>query len=277
MNIGFASVCDSMIGSLTIFLDSSTPASTAEEVWEKIMFNIRIGMAAGKYESQKVLKAIFLDDLTGNQLSSSMAAWNSNSEGLSASTIAAIVVCVLIVLATISMQFIFFKKAKARASHQSKDEEAEYSMASSVSAVEDVWKKALDTYDAKGAVDPIGGFVVTTKRTESSHNSDGTNEVELATEVEHDKHLLAFDKAAKGTEPSDSSDDESSNNNGQASQGKDDDNSMDKNDPPDDQDQISTASSGWSDLSSMEIFELKTELEIHGINCSGMIEREECE
>lgn len=275
MNIGFASVCDSMIGSLTIFVDGDTSASAAEKVWEQIIYSIRIGMAAGKYESQMVLKAIFIDDLTGNQLSSSMAAWNSNSDGLSGSTIAAIVVCILIIIATLTMQLLFFNRAKAPTPNEYKNEDAEEdSIASSISAVEDVWKKALDTYDAKGALDPVGDYVVTTKSTNSSYNSDGSHEVELATKVEHDKHLLAFDKASKGTEPPEFSDDGASDD--QASDEKDV-NNVDRNDPPDDKDQLSTASSEWSDLSAMEIFELKTELEIYGVNCSGMIEREECE
>jgi hypothetical protein len=263
-----------MIGSLTVFIASDASESVERDVWQEIIFTIRTGMAAGRYETSQVLKAIFIEDTTANQLqssqsstSASMVTWTPETEGMSASTIIVVVVCVLLIVATMVIQIVFFKRS--RASDVSRDNEE--SLASSVSHLEEVWKKALDTYDTtRSGIDPIGEYVVTsTTKTSSSDNlSDIGHEVEITHNVvKNDENS----KAKGHKDPPDSSP-------GIAAQET---YNADIHDPPEGQDDASAISgednsslgSEWSDLSSMEIFELKTELEIHGVNCSGMIER----
>lgn len=238
VNLDSTSVCDSMVGSITVFLDKNVPEVVAQQVRQDVIFTIRTGMAAGRYETPNVLKAIFIEDTSADQLqsntSASMAVWTPES-GMSASTIVAVVFCILIIIATVVMQLLFFKRSKKPA--PTPKDNNEESLASSVSHVEDVWQKALDTYDhTRTGIDPIGGYVVTqTQRTDSSDNfSDNGNEVELANDVEHDEHLVAFDKAANGIDPPHSdeegSDVEKSYN----------DDKVDSHDPPDDdQDEVS--------------------------------------
>lgn len=278
VDLDTASICDSIDGSLTVFLDHGTPESTVQELWKELIFTIRTGMAAGRYETSKVLKAVFIEDTTADQsqanTSASMVAWAPESDTMSTSNIILVVFCVLIIVGTVAIQFMFFKRSKKPVPSDTVDN-VDGSIASSVSQVESVWKKALDTYDTRGGTDPIGGYVADrTLRTQMSDNfSDNGHEVELANDVEHDEHLQAFDKASKGHDPPDS-DDEVPH-----------DGVLDKaesNDPPGhDDDELSEvlgesdSSGDWSDLYAMELVDLKTELETHGVNCTGMIEREE--
>jgi hypothetical protein len=228
-------------------------------------------MAAGRYETSKVLKTIFIEDTTTSQLSTTtsaiMTVWAPESEGMSSSTVVAVVVCVLIIVIMVVIQLVFFKRSQKATPVYRQDNHAESSVASSVSQVEDVWKKALDTYDSRGGIDPIGGYVVTLGTSDdSSENSDKAKGVELATDVEHDSHLVAFDKAAKASDPpGDSSDEEALNEDNDA--------------PPSDEmsDMSGETNGDQSDLHSMKMSELKTELEIHGLDCCGMIEKQDCE
>jgi hypothetical protein len=228
-------------------------------------------MAAGRYETSKVLKTIFIEDTTTSQMSTTtsaiMTVWAPESEGMSSSTVAAVVVCVLIIVIMVVIQLVFFKRSQKKATPvYRQDNHAESSVASSVSQVEDVWKKALDTYDSRGGIDPIGGFVVTLGTSDdSSENSDKAKGVELATDVEHDSHLVAFDKAVKASDPPDDSSDEEASN-------------EDNDAPPSDEmsDMSGETTGDQSDLHSMKMSELKTELEIHGLDCCGMIEKQDC-
>jgi hypothetical protein len=256
-----------MIGSLTVFLDSGTSGSVEQQVWQEIIFTIRTGMAAGRYETSKVLKAIFIEDMSASQLqsstSASMVMWTPETESMSTSTIIVVVVCALLIVAIMAIQLVFFKRSRSSPDESRDNEDSVAS--SSVSHVEEVWKKALVTYDTnKSGIDPIGEYVVagTTKTYSSDNFSDNGHELELAIDVEGATH----------DDPPDSTGND-------AQEGK----KIDTHDPPEGEDDASALSdednyssgSEWSDLSSMEIFELKTELEIHGVNCSGMIERDE--
>jgi chitinase len=259
VNLDTASVCDSMVGQLTLFLDPNTPAVLAEEIWRETMFTLRTGMAAGRYETSKVLKTIFIEDTTANQLTESntntipsMTVWNDESESQSKPNIAVTVVCILIVIAILVAQAIFFKKSKSNDTKQAYNNE-EISRLGSISClesigsgeadVENVWKAALHMYEeetnSKEGVDPEDGYVVTT-------GSDSSSSQESNTHVE------------------------TSNEDSEAP------NSQDP--PADGEDDISAMSDSQdgavSDLFAMELFELQTELEIHGVDSSNM-EKEE--
>ena len=183
-----------------------------------------------------------------------MTVWNDESESQSKPNIAITVVCILIVIAILVAQAIFFKKSKSNDTKQAYNNE-EISRLGSISRlesigsgeadVESVWKAALHTYEeetnSKEGVDPEYGYVVTT-------GSDSSSSQESNTHVE------------------------TSNEDSEAP------NSQDP--PADGEDDISAMSDSQdgavSDLFDMELFELQTELEIHGVDSSNM-EKEERE
>ena len=257
-----------MVGQLTIFLDPNTPAVFAEEIWRETMFTLRTGMAAGRYDTSKVLKTIFIEDTTANQLLGSntntipsMTVWNDESDNKSTPNIAIMVVCILIVIAILVAQAIFFKKSKSNGIKEAYNNE-EISRLGSISRldsigsreadVENVWKAALDTYEStsKDGLDPIDGFVVTTGSDTSS--SRESNEYMVTSNEDGEIPYIQEREERNGRKIQDP--------------------------PAEGEDEISAMSDSQdglvSDLYAMEVFELQTELEIYGADSSNM-EKEE--
>jgi len=171
-----------MLGSLTVSLDSKTPSHIVDSILETIIFTIRTGMAVDRYITSKVLKSIFIEDLTADQLqATSKAVWTPESTQANTAIIIVVVVCVLVLVLTLTIQLIFFKRSKRSIPIEANN--AEESIASSISHVEDVWQKALETYDSRGGVDPpVDGYAVTVGTDNSSEDniSDAPGEVELS-------------------------------------------------------------------------------------------------
>jgi hypothetical protein len=277
-----------MIGTLTVLLEKDTPTSVEKDAWVQMIFLIRTGMASGRYESSTVLKVIFVNDLTADSAStvSALSIYSPETEtGTSSSTIVAIVLGVLLAITVGVAQYLFLKRAK-KPVEEEHEEHAEHSSASSVSQVEDVWKKALDTYDSKGAVDPIGNFVVTSS--DNCSVSSNGDDVEPSHAVEYEG--CASDRVKSTTDPPGFSQEKV----GDAT------NDCNPTEPctPEDDDISDIIASclpmecdasalteqtaredlrAFTDLSSMKISELKKELDIYGFDYSNLIEKQECE
>ncbi|KAL7521899.1 hypothetical protein ACHAWX_006594 [Stephanocyclus meneghinianus] len=275
-NIDSPSVCDSMIGSITLFFDINTPASVLKDVPSEAIYLLQTGMGSGRYESPKVLKVIFIDDLIVSSLESdvnaNMVVASPESGGTSTSTIVAIILGILLIVLTGVAQLLFFNRSKR--SVQGMQCQAENSVTSSVSQVEEVWKKALHTYDHENAFVPVGGYVVTISSNSSDNCSDAGSKVELSQDVELHMHAVTFDKATRGSDPPDShhkevTDTLTHNEDYCISTSKDCDESALT------EDNALESPRELKNLASMSIAELKKELEIYDVDFSNLIEKQE--
>ena len=277
-NIDSPSVCDSMIGLITLFFDIDTPASVLKDVPTEIIYLLRTGMGSGRYESPKVLKVIFIDDLSVSSLESDVNAnavvWSPESDGTSTSTIVAIILGILLIVVTGVAQFLFFNRSKRSA--QGMECQAEDSVASSASQVEEVWKKALNTYDHENAFGPMGGYVVTISSNSSDNCSDAGSKVGMPQDVELHVHAVTFDQATRGSDPPDSHHKEVSDT---LTYNEDYFNSIAKecDESVLTEDNVFESPRELKNLASMSIAELKKELEIYEVDFSNLIEKQECE
>eukprot|EP00804_Cyclotella_cryptica_P014807 CCRYP_015026-RF/>CCRYP_015026-RF protein AED:0.11 eAED:0.11 QI:481/0.94/0.95/1/0.78/0.75/20/1173/1223 len=276
-NIDSPSVCDSMIGSITLFFDKDTPASVVNDVQNDIIYVIRTGMGSGRYESSKVLKVIFIDDLSVSSLESDVntnaVVWAPQSDETSTSTIVAIILGVLLIVVIGVAQLLFFNRAKRSVGDTAR--QPENSVASSVSQVEEVWKKALYTYDHENVIDPMGGFVVTIGSNSSDICSDAPSEVELSQEAGHHVHAAALDKATPCSDPPDSHHEEATDT---IAHNEHECNYMESRECDESaltEDNAIESPRELTNLTSMNISELKKELEIYGVDFSNLIEKQE--
>jgi uncharacterized membrane protein YciS (DUF1049 family) len=187
-----------MIGSITVYLNKGTPESIMKASHEELSFLLRTGMASGRYETSKIVRVIFVEDMSVNPSSSNadtngMMAWAPKEEGTSKSTLIAVVLGVLLVIVAALAAFMFIKnrKRKSRQQEVTKDDSVE----SPASQVEDVWQKALRTYIHEPnlhAVDPLASQ--SKRRIAEISSPDGDANVEVSCDAESNTYLRAFDK-----------------------------------------------------------------------------------
>eukprot|EP00970_Alexandrium_tamarense_P000666 scaffold69_cov198-Alexandrium_tamarense.AAC.106 len=196
------SVCEAMIGSITVYLNKGTPESIMKASHEELSFLLRTGMASGRYETSKIVRVIFVEDMSVNPSSSNadtngMMAWAPKEEGTSKSTLIAVVLGVLLVIVAALAAFMFIKnrKRKSRQQEVTKDDSVE----SPASQVEDVWQKALRTYIHEPNLHAVDPLASQSKRriAETSleiSSPDGDANVEVSCDAESNTYLQAFDK-----------------------------------------------------------------------------------
>lgn len=195
-------MCEAMIGSITVYLNKGTPASIMKASHEELLFLLRTGMASGRYETSKIVRVIFVEDMSVNPSSfnadtNGMMAWAPKEEGTSKSTLIAVVLGVLLVIVAALAAFMFIKnrKRKSRQQEVTKDDSVE----SPASQVEDVWQKALRTYIHEPNLHAVDPLASQSKRriAETSleiSSPDGDANVEVSCDAESNTYLRAFDK-----------------------------------------------------------------------------------
>ena len=157
-----ASTCHSVVGSMTAKFDYDTPPEVLTEVIEELLFFIRTSMASGRWESAKVKKVIYIENLAANPLESNTGpananvVWQPQNESGNNTTIIAVVMSLLVIVLFSVLLFVFVARRKRRRSATSRVEEhtiavAKLDCSESTSvpmSTEETWKKALDTEEA---------------------------------------------------------------------------------------------------------------------------------
>ena len=157
-----ASTCHSVVGSMTAKFDKDTPPKVLNEVMEELLFFIRISMASGRWESPKVKKVIYIENLTADPLESNTGpananiVWQPQSESGNSTTIIAVVMSLLLIVLLGVLLFVFVTRRKRRRAGTNRVEDHTIAVAklggsestSVPMSTEETWKKALDTEEA---------------------------------------------------------------------------------------------------------------------------------
>ena len=171
-----ASTCYSLIGSFGAYFRKGTSSEVLNEVAKELFFFIRINMSSGHYESENVLKIIFLEKVNASFLEpstpksnakalSTNVLWLPESDGGGSSVITAVMSLLLAFLIGLTMFISLARKkrlekesamATAQANHSGSDAATSTCVSTSVEGhrakaykAEDVWKYAMNIYSSE--------------------------------------------------------------------------------------------------------------------------------
>ncbi len=155
-----ATVCHSIIGSLTAYFNRGTEPRTQSVAKEELLFIIRTGMASGRYESSSVKKVIYVNEVNASPVvaSGNESLWSPTTHRSSSTLIAIILSALLMALAGL-LTLLFVKRRKTASetfrSHSYFNEEQPH-VDNSMPAIphagphaEDVWHKAYNIWRAE--------------------------------------------------------------------------------------------------------------------------------
>lgn len=170
VRLGGPTTCDSIVGSMIVYVHKGTPATSLSEVQKELLFFIRTSMAADSYESQRIRKVIYIENLGPNPLESNTALFNTNivwqpqSEGGSSSVFGIVLSLLVILLIGFTLFIFVIRKRSTESFHPGEhaiverkpdDSHSERTTCSTEGTwrralhTEEVWRDALDTYDDK--------------------------------------------------------------------------------------------------------------------------------
>ncbi|KAL7530693.1 hypothetical protein ACHAXR_009440, partial [Thalassiosira sp. AJA248-18] len=182
LNLDVPTVCNSLFGSVTAYVDKRASAKVLTEVAEELIFYIRTSMNAGQYESAKVRKVIFVENVSPSRLESNAAppntniVWKPQNDEGNSPVIAIVFSLLLIFLVGILLLMHVIRKRREDSRYtehtpivENKPEDAasatmsatmpeSTSMEETLSkalGADEVWRNALNTYESKSTILPV--------------------------------------------------------------------------------------------------------------------------
>jgi len=160
VNLDVSTICHSVIGSMTTYFEKGTSATVLREVSEELLFYIRTSMASGKFESAKIRKVIYVENLSSSPLESNAAPPNTiivsepqNEEGANSSVVAIFLSLLIIILVGVTLFVFVIRKRRSEPRHaeeraiimENKRDDSEATSMPASTSTEETWKKALTT------------------------------------------------------------------------------------------------------------------------------------